>query len=139
LQEQAYYNLGNTLYRLGEAGGDPQKMQQAWEDALRRFDGAIKLNTNNADAKFNFEFVKKKLEELKQQQQQQQDQQKPPDPSEEAKKAKAAADEAARRRDYRRALEIMENQLQRDPTTSYYSDYIERLKEVNGVKDSAHR
>jgi len=138
LQELAYYNLGNTLYRTGEAAGDPKKMQQAWEDALRRFDGAIKLNTNNADAKFNYEFVKKKLEELKQQQQQQ-NQQKPPEPSEEAKKAKAAADEAVRRREYRQALEIMENQLQRDPTTSYYSDYIERLKEVNGVKDSAHR
>jgi Ca-activated chloride channel family protein len=137
LQERAYYNLGNTLYRAGEAAGDPQKTQTAWEDALKRFDNAIKLNTNNADAKFNYEFVKKKLEELKQQQQQQ-NQQKPPEPSEEAKKAKAAADEAVRRREYRQALEIMENQLQRDPTTSYYSDYIERLKEVNGVKDSAH-
>lgn len=139
LQEQAYYNLGNTLYRAGEAAGDPQKMQQAWEDALRRYDGAIKLNTNNADARFNYEFVKTKLEELKQQQQQQQNPEKPPDPSEEAKKAKAAADEAVRRRDYRRALEIMENQLQRDPTTSYYSDYIERLREVNGVENPAHR
>jgi Ca-activated chloride channel family protein len=139
LQEQAYYNLGNTLYRTGEKAGDPQKAQQAWEEALRRFDGAIKLNTNNADARFNFEFVKQKLEELKQQQQQQQEPQKPPYPSEEAKKAKAAADEAVRRREYRQALEIMENQLQHDPTTSYYSDYIERLKEVNGVKDSAPR
>lgn len=139
LQEQAYYNLGNTLYRAGEAAGDPQKMQQAWEEALRRYDGAIKLNTNNADARFNYEFVKTKVEELKQQQQQQQNQEKPPDPSEEAKKAKAAADEAVRQRDYRRALEIMENQLQRDPTTGYYSDYIERLREVNGVENSAHR
>jgi Ca-activated chloride channel family protein len=139
LQEQAYYNLGNTLYRTGEKAGDPQKAQQAWEEALRRFDGAIKLNTNNSDARFNFEFVKQKLEELKQQQQQQQEPQKPPDPSEAAKKAKAAADEAVRRREYRQALEIMENQLQHDRTTSYYSDYIERLKEVNSVKDSAPR
>ncbi len=131
LQERAYYNLGNALYRAGQAAGDPQKMQRAWEDALRRYDGAIKLNTNNADAKFNYEFVKKKLEELKQQQQ---NDGKPPDPSEEARKAKAAADEAVRRRDYQQALEIMENQLQRDSTTGYYSDYIERLREVNGVK-----
>jgi Ca-activated chloride channel family protein len=62
LQERAYYNLGNTLYRAGEAAGDPTKMQKAWEDALGRFDSAIKLNTNNADAKFNYEFVKRKLE-----------------------------------------------------------------------------
>jgi hypothetical protein len=72
-------------------------------------------------------------------QQQQQDQKPPPDPSEEAKKAKAAADEAVRRREYRQALNIMENQLQRDPTTGYYSDYIERLREVNGVKTTADR
>lgn len=137
LQERAYYNLGNTLYRAGEAAGDPTKMQKAWEDALGRFDSAIKLNTNNADAKFNYEFVKQKLEELKQQQQQ--DQQPPPEPSEEAKKAKAAADEAVQRREYRRALDIMENQLQRDTTTSYYSDYIERLREVNGVKTTTDR
>jgi tetratricopeptide (TPR) repeat protein len=137
LQERAYYNLGNTLYRAGEAAGDPTKMQKAWEDALGRFDSAIKLNTNNADAKFNYEFVKQKLEELKQPQQQ--DQQPPPEPSEEAKKAKAAADEAVQRREYRRALDIMENQLQRDTTTSYYSDYIERLREVNGVETTADR
>ncbi len=139
LQEQAYYNLGNTLYRLGEASGDPKQMQQSWEEALKRYDSAIKLNTNSADAEFNYEFVKHRLEELKQQQQSQPDQQPPPEPSEEAKQAKAAADEAVRRRDYRRALDIMENQLQRDPTTRYYSDYIERLREVNGVETPAHR
>ncbi len=139
LQEQAYYNLGNTLYRLGEASGDPKQMQQSWEEALRRYDSAIKLNTNSADAEFNYEFVKHRLEELKQQQQSQPDQQPPPEPSEEAKQAKAAADEAVRRRDYRRALDIMENQLQRDPTTRYYSDYIERLREVNGVETPAQR
>ena len=71
LQEQAYYNLGNTFYRAGEALPDPQKRIESWEGAVKQFDNAIKLNTNNADAKFNHEFVKKKLEELKQQQQQQ--------------------------------------------------------------------
>jgi len=75
------------------------------------------------------------LEELKQQKQKQ-DQQNNPPPSEAAKKAKAEADEAVRRREYAKALEIMEKQLEQDSTTAYYSDYIERLKEVNGVQDS---
>lgn len=71
LQEQAYYNLGNTLYRAGEALPDPQKQIETWEGAVKQFESAIKLNTNSADARFNHEFVKQKLAELKQQQQQQ--------------------------------------------------------------------
>jgi len=74
LQEQAYYNLGNTLYRTGEALPDPKKQMETWESAVKQFENAIKLNTNNADAKYNRDFVKKRLEELKQQQQQQQNQ-----------------------------------------------------------------
>ncbi len=74
LQEQAYYNLGNTLYRSGEALPDPQKQMESWESAVKQYENAIKLNTNNADARFNRDFVKQRLEELKQQQQQNQDQ-----------------------------------------------------------------
>jgi len=74
LQEHAYYNLGNTLYREGEALPDPQKQKQSWESAVNQYESALKLNTNNADAKFNRDFVKERLEELKQQQQQQQKQ-----------------------------------------------------------------
>ena len=136
LQALAYYNLGNAMYRSGEQLPDPKKQIESWEGAVKQFESAIKLNTNNADARFNQEFVKKKLEELKQQQQDDQDK---IEPSEAAKVAKAEADAAVRKREYRRALEIMESQLQRDPTTRYYADYIQRLKEVTGVKDSAAR
>jgi Ca-activated chloride channel family protein len=74
LQEHAYYNLGNAHYRSGEAIGDPQKMTQSWQEAVKQYERALKLNTNNADAKFNRDFVKRRLEELKQQQQQDQKQ-----------------------------------------------------------------
>lgn len=136
LQERAYYNLGNTLFQIGESNGEPQEKQKAWETAIKSYENALKLDSQDADAKHNLEFVKKKLEELKQQQQQKQDQ---PDndkiePSEAAKKAKAEADVAVNNRDYKLALEIMEKQLGIDPTTRHYSDYIQRLQEVNGVK-----
>ncbi len=134
LQQRAYYNLGNTLYQLGEKTADPAKKQSAWEEALKRYESSLKLNTNDVDAEFNLQFVQRKLEELKQQQQQQPSDSKPPEPSEAAKHAKAQADEAVRRREYRRALEIMETHLQKDPTTQAYSDYIQRLKEVTGVQ-----
>ncbi|MEM1058226.1 MAG: VWA domain-containing protein [Verrucomicrobiota bacterium] len=78
LQQEAYYNLGNTLFRRGQQTeqSDPQSTIAAWEQALEMYEGAMALNPEDADAKHNYEVVKKKLEELKQQQQQQnQDQQ----------------------------------------------------------------
>ena len=71
LQEQSYYNLGNTHFRLGEKTTDAKEKQQQWEQAIHQYESALKLNTNDMDAQFNMEVVKKKLEELKQQQQQQ--------------------------------------------------------------------
>jgi Ca-activated chloride channel family protein len=72
LQEQAYFNRGNTLYWLGEGNPDPAKRTENWEKSLKDFESAGKLNQQDADAKFNYDFVKRRLEELKQQQQQSQ-------------------------------------------------------------------
>jgi Ca-activated chloride channel homolog len=72
LQERAQYNLGNVYYRQGEA--DQKQAQQLWEKAIKQYEGACALNPKDDDAKFNRDFVKKKLEELKKQQQEQQQQ-----------------------------------------------------------------
>lgn len=71
LLQQAYYNRGNARFYSGESNPDPSKKSETWEEAAKDFESAMKLNAQDADAKFNYEFVKKKLEELKQQQQQQ--------------------------------------------------------------------
>jgi len=73
VQQRALYNLGNTDYRLGQA--QPQQAQQLWERAVKSYESALALDPNDVDAKFNHDFVKKKLEELKQQKQEQQQQQ----------------------------------------------------------------
>jgi Ca-activated chloride channel family protein len=75
LQQQAYYNLGNAQFRLGEQIEDLGKRQEAWNQAVNSFDSALKLNPKDTDAQFNLDLVKKKIEELKQQQKQQQQQQ----------------------------------------------------------------
>jgi Ca-activated chloride channel family protein len=136
LQQRAYYNLGNAQYRQGENETNLERKQSNWQQALKSYEQALQLDSKDADAKFNYDLVKAKLEELQQQQQQ-----KPEDiqPSEEAKRAKAQADEAVRRKEYQRALEIMDKQLQRDSTTRYYGDYIQRLREINGIQDSGQR
>ncbi len=70
LQGMAYYNRGNTLYYLGEQDPDSSKRGEAWKKSIQDFQNSLKLNPQDPDARFNLEFVKKKLEELKQQQQQ---------------------------------------------------------------------
>jgi len=71
LQSESYYNRGNALFRSGELNPDPAKKSEAWKGALKDFESSAKLNPQDTDAKSNYEFVKRKLEELKQQQQQQ--------------------------------------------------------------------
>jgi Ca-activated chloride channel family protein len=74
LQEMAYYNLGNSNYKLGSDEGDPQKKMALWQQAVQNFESSLKLNPKDTDAAFNRDLVKKKLEELKKQQQQEQKQ-----------------------------------------------------------------
>src|SRR5438876_3186970 len=75
LQEQACYNLGNTLYRQGERTAEANQKIAAWEKAVQSYENATHLDAQDADAKYNLDLVKKKLEELKQQQPKQNEQQ----------------------------------------------------------------
>src|ERR1043166_9559704 len=70
LQQHAYFNRGNTPYYLGENNLDPNNRTETWKKAVKDYENALKINQEDKDAKYNLEFVKKKLEELKQQQQQ---------------------------------------------------------------------
>lgn len=70
LQNKAYYNMGNTLYRMGEGTEktDPQKTIEKWEASLKAYEGALKLAPKDADAAYNQAYVKRKLEALKKKQ-----------------------------------------------------------------------
>ncbi len=74
-QERVFYDLGNVAYRLGELADDPKKTIAEWERSLKFYQNALDLKLAE-DTKHNYEFVKRKLEELKKQEQQKQDQQK---------------------------------------------------------------
>lgn len=76
LQNRAYYNLGNTLYRLGQQAEEPDAMKKGWEEAIKAYDGALALNASDEDARYNRDLVKRKLEELNKQQDQKDDQKK---------------------------------------------------------------
>ncbi|MGV3757199.1 MAG: VWA domain-containing protein [Verrucomicrobiota bacterium] len=85
LQRDAYYNRANTRYRQGEKTTEAADKQQMWESAINDYDRALKLNPEDADAKFNRELVQRKLEELKTQQEQQQQHQNPDDKNQDKK------------------------------------------------------
>jgi len=138
LQAKSHYNLGNTLYQRGETQKNDDKKLSDWTNALDHYQQALKVEPHNKEAKDNYEYVKKKIEELKNKKQQQGESQQPQpqqiEPSEAAKKAKAEADKAVMQRKFRKALDIMSDQLKVDPTTAYYLDYIHRLQDINGIK-----
>jgi Ca-activated chloride channel family protein len=77
VQQNAYYNLGNTQYRVGQATekASPQDTIKIWERAVQSYDAALQIKTDDTDAKFNRDLVEKQLEQLKKQQQQKQQQQ----------------------------------------------------------------
>ena len=158
LQSESHYNLGNTLYQRGEAEKGDDKKLKNWEEALKHYQETLQAESQNKNAKDNYEYVKKKIEELKKKQEEQKDQQKkdqqpppqdqkkedqpnpsstpppPIEPSEAARKAKAEADRQVSLRHFQEALEIMNKQVEVDPTAHAYDDYIHRLEEINGIK-----
>src|SRR5262245_48580478 len=82
LQQEAYYNLGNTKYRLGQKTEKqtPQETIKTWEQAVKSYDAALQIKAGDADAKHNRDFVQRKIEQLKKQEEQKkQDQQKQQD------------------------------------------------------------
>ena len=70
LQSSSHYNLGNTLYQRGETEKGDDKKLTDWTNALQHYEQTLKLQPQNKQAKDNYEFVKKKIEDLKKKQQQ---------------------------------------------------------------------
>src|SRR6266446_2619405 len=65
LQSKGHYNLGNTLYQRGEAQKSDDKKLSEWTNALDHYEQTLKLEPQNKEAKENYDYVKKKIEELK--------------------------------------------------------------------------
>lgn len=74
LQQKAHYNLGNTLFRIGEEAVNPEQKIANWEQSIQSYQHAISLDKTDQNAQENLDFVKHRLEELQQQQSQEQQQ-----------------------------------------------------------------
>ncbi|MFC1512423.1 tetratricopeptide repeat protein [bacterium] len=57
IQSKAYYNIGNTMYKTGRL-----------QEALSNYKKCLDLNQNDEDAKYNVEYVQRKIKEMMKQQ-----------------------------------------------------------------------
>ena len=117
IRSNAQHQLGVLNHRQGK-----------YEEALQNFKQAIKADANNTDARYNYEMLKKKLDEQKKKEQQ--DNNRPKEPSEFAKKLKAQAEKLSANFKFREAQDLMLDGAKKDPSVMYYGDFIERLKNV---------
>jgi len=82
LEEKTVYNAGNSEYRAGGAKekSGPEEALKHYRKAAEYYKRAMELDDTDVDAKHNYEFTLKKIEDLEKQQQEQkqekQDQQK---------------------------------------------------------------
>src|SRR6266700_4907373 len=88
LQSKTYYNLGNTLYQHGEAQKTDEKKLSDWTNALDQYEQTLKLEPQNKEAKENYDYVKKKIEELKNKKQPEQQPSPSPSPPQKDKQDK---------------------------------------------------
>ncbi|HEV2434404.1 MAG TPA: VWA domain-containing protein [Verrucomicrobiae bacterium] len=124
LQEMAFYNLGNTLYRLGESKFEPDTeglnaVETRWQQALKSYEHAAELNADDADVAYNLAFVKQQIGLIARLR-------------EVMRRAKLAADDAVRRNEYHRALEIMES-LNNPIAAKKFQDYTKKLKDIDAI------
>lgn len=81
---QVAYNLGNVQFRVAQAaeGENPEQALEAYALAMAAYRRALGVDPDDVDAKFNYEFARRALEDLQkkleeQQEEQEQEQQNP--------------------------------------------------------------
>lgn len=124
IRSKAHQQLGIMQHRDGKL-----------EESLNNFKQAIKADASNVDAKYNYEMLKKKLEEEKKKQEEK-NKNKPKEPSAYAKKLKQQADNMLGNYRFEEANALMNDGAKRDPSVLYYEDFMNRLKEVVTINKS---
>lgn len=121
-RSRAAYNAGTAAAQAGH--------NQA---ALGRFRQALLTHPGHAEARFNFEVVKRELQRKKQKQKKKKKKNRPPpdvQPSAFAERLKARADSLVAQRQYKSAHQLMQQGLRRDSTVRAYRSFIQRTGAV---------
>ena len=125
LQQSAYYNLGNTHFRLGNLAEDLDKLEEAWNEAIKQYEHAVALDKADENAAFNLAFVREGIEQIKQF-------------KEAMRRAKSDADSAVRQKNYHRAVEIMDALMQNQIAAKQFQEFAKKLKDIDAIATPAN-
>ena len=139
-KSRAYYNLGNTLFKMNK----PEK-------SLEAFKYAMKFDPEDEDAKFNYEFVKSMLEENKEKQEGEDEQEEENEDSEEEEESDEKQDQNEQNKDEQDSEQEKEDdqqseqekerdkqqQKEKQKSQEEYQDILEALEqqEMQALKD----
>src|SRR5207247_3745763 len=84
-QRKRHNQLGKTLYERGDTQKSDDKKLSDWINALNHYEQTLKFEPGNKEAKENYDYVKKKIEELKNKKQHQQQPSHSPSPQQKNK------------------------------------------------------
>jgi hypothetical protein len=123
VRSKAQQQLGMMNYKRGKH-----------EEALSNFKQAIKADPANGAARYDYEMLKKKLDEKKKKEEKENnDKNKPKEPSAYAKKLKAQADALVAQFKFSAARDLMQEGAQQDQSVTFYSEFMKRLDDVTKI------
>ncbi len=114
LQSKSHYNLGNTLYQRGETQKSDDKKLSDWTNALDHYEQTLKLEPQDKEAKENYDYVKKKIEELKNRKQPEQQPSPSPSPSPPPKNKQGKQNQQQQEQQERQQQQQQQQNQQRD-------------------------
>jgi len=121
LQQQAYYNLGNVQFQKAKQAKDLDGLEQGFETAAKIYERAVALNTNDADAIFNFRFAQGAAEQVRA-------------IKAALLRAKGSADAAVQRAEFHTAFEIMQNLAQKYKiAANQFQEFTKKLKDIDDI------
>jgi Ca-activated chloride channel family protein len=121
LQQQAFYNLGNVQFQKAKQAQDLDGLEQGFDAAAKIYSRAVLLNTNDADALFNFRFATGAAEQVRAL-------------KAALRSAKASADQAVQRAEFHTAFEIMQSLTQKYKIAGkQFEEFTKKLKDIDDI------
>ena len=121
LQQQAYYNLGNVQFQKAKQAKDLDGLEQGFDAATKIYERAVMLDTNDADAVFNWNFSKGAVEQVRA-------------IKAALLRAKSSADTAVQRAEFHRAYEIMQGLTQNYKIAEkQFEEFTKKLKDIDDI------
>ena len=121
LQQQAFYNLGNVQFQKAKQAKDLDGLEQGFDASAKIYGRAVMLNTNDADAIFNYRFAQGAAEQVRAL-------------KAALQSAKASADTAVQRAEFHRAYEIMAGLTQKYKIAEkQFAEFTKKLKDIDDI------